>query len=456
MDNQSRRPKKHEETESALSAYRILLRYCKPVDLQRSDTDETPRQLMKSGVFCCYASSLIFLVSLFSALATFLAAAVLDRAFVHTKTGARRLGRMSGGAGDPRRPCKFFLDGRCRHGNSCKFSHDVEAALLMRAQQQQRPQQQQQQQRGGGQAQGRQQQQALYKPSCQSEYFDTHVHMDIVLQKEFGVGCFLDKSVVERFFQERCPGPFGGAVTVAFTAAMIDTVGFLLDVGAELFKAGKVKWRLYGTFGIHPHHAKDWNPVVADRVVDAITRYREAGLCVGLGECGLDYFVKPGNRELLSPADVQRSVFAEQCRLASALEMPLVLHVRDAEEDALPILKECLPKNQRIHVHCFTGKQWFVDEVLKEFPNAFFGFTGVITFPHENLNALREVVRLMPPERLLLETDGPYMTPEPFRKHVACPAHIPLVAETVASLRGENPEAVLTQCRMNAMRMYGV
>merc|ERR1712176_2234 len=149
---------------------------------------------------------------------------------------------------------------------------------------------------------------------------------------------------------------------------------------------------------------------------------------VAVGECGLDFHY---NR---SPQDMQKKVFIEQIEIAKQLDMPLVIHSRKAERDTVEIMKQYCPKNKRIHLHCFTDSVEYAKVMLDAFPNLMIGFTGAITFKNANKN--RETVRQVPLNRLLLETDGPYMSPMPYRGKVAHPGYIPLVAEVVAKMHG--------------------
>eukprot|EP01126_Amoeba_proteus_P016755 TRINITY_DN1785_c0_g3_i2.p1 TRINITY_DN1785_c0_g3~~TRINITY_DN1785_c0_g3_i2.p1 ORF type:complete len:298 (+),score=57.33 TRINITY_DN1785_c0_g3_i2:114-896(+) len=164
---------------------------------------------------------------------------------------------------------------------------------------------------------------------------------------------------------------------------------------------------VYATFGIHPQYASFMDDSIQAKIESLMSHPK----CVALGECGLDYV------RHLDKCDtkIQKAVFIKQIQLAIKHEKPIVIHSREADEDLLAILGEYIPKNWKIHLHCWTGKNWKIAQhLLNEFPNLFFGFTGVITFP--NCNYLREIVRQIPLNRILLETDGPYMAPEGFRQ----------------------------------------
>eukprot|EP00930_Biecheleria_cincta_P025871 TRINITY_DN18348_c0_g1_i1.p1 TRINITY_DN18348_c0_g1~~TRINITY_DN18348_c0_g1_i1.p1 ORF type:complete len:185 (+),score=37.23 TRINITY_DN18348_c0_g1_i1:534-1088(+) len=177
---------------------------------------------------------------------------------------------------------------------------------------------------------------------------------------------------------------------------------------------------------------------------------------VAWGECGLDYFDK-NTRQQKKDVEfraLQRKVFARQLDLAASLEMPLVVHTRFAEEDTLELMERHVPESQLVHVHCFTSSLGLARALLHRFPRLYLGFTGVVTF--KNAPDVQEVVREVPLERMLLETDGPYMAPEPHRGRVAHPGHVAHVAKQVALLKDRPLEEVLKQCRENTRRIYGI
>ncbi len=155
-----------------------------------------------------------------------------------------------------------------------------------------------------------------------------------------------------------------------------------------------------------------------------------------------------------SDKEVQKKVFTRQIQKAVALKKPLVVHSRDAEQDTIEIMTKNIPKAHPIHLHCFTGSPEMALALLEAFPNLCIGFTGCITF--QSAEDLRAVVKQIPLDRILLETDSPYMAPLPFRGHVCHPGMIPLVGNQVATIKGVTLEEVLDQTRKNAKRVYGV
>ncbi|KAG9032772.1 hypothetical protein FRB95_001032 [Tulasnella sp. JGI-2019a] len=183
-----------------------------------------------------------------------------------------------------------------------------------------------------------------------------------------------------------------------------------LDQRAELW--GGVEYHF--VIGVHPHNAKEYNDEVEQDLLEAAAHPR----CVGMGEMGLDYHYDN------SPRSVQREVLIRQLKCAVMLGKPLTIHTREADEDILPILKEHVPRDHHIHIHCFTDTPELASSLLEHFPNLFIGITGVITYA-TNINTTKVIQNMVanrmskgvtleskPPSlRILLETDAPYMNP---------------------------------------------
>lgn len=153
---------------------------------------------------------------------------------------------------------------------------------------------------------------------------------------------------------------------------------------------------------------------------------------------------------------VQLSVFERQIELAVELCKPLVIHSRDADDDMLNVMRRCLPSDHLIHLHCFTSQSAdFAAALLREFPRLKIGFTGLITY--KSARSVQDIVRnTIPLERLLSETDAPYMTPEPLRMVRADSGHVALVASRIAVLKGVPLPAAVRVLRDNAREIYGI
>ncbi len=195
----------------------------------------------------------------------------------------------------------------------------------------------------------------------------------------------------------------------------------------------------YATVGIHPHDAKD----LPDDYLARLKTFAAHPKVVALGEMGLDYFYDN------SPREVQQRVFEEQLCLAKELDLPVVIHMRDATEDGLAILKAHRPRGV---VHCFSGSAEIAKEVLDL--GMYIGFTGVLTF--SNAKRAKKAVAAIPLDRLLMETDCPYMAPNPFRGERCDSSMLFAVAEEMARIKGVTPEEIVTATRENTCRLFGL
>jgi TatD DNase family protein len=257
------------------------------------------------------------------------------------------------------------------------------------------------------------------------EYIDTHCHLDSILG-QLGT-TFPD------FRARFLPAEFAGCITISCDPGSIGATLSLLKEDL-----------VYGAFGLHPHDAKAYTPELEAQLREAMG----AAKTLAWGEIGLDYHYN------MSPPEIQREVFARQIRQGVACGKPLIVHTREAEEDTLDILRREAPKDWRIHVHCFTSSLGMAEKLLEHFPNLCLGFTGIVTF--KNAHDLQQVAKATPLGRLLLETDGPYLAPVPFRGKPAHPGHIPYIAAKIAELKGVTLEEVYAAARENTKRVYGI
>ncbi len=196
---------------------------------------------------------------------------------------------------------------------------------------------------------------------------------------------------------------------------------------------------LTATVGVHPHEARTVDPTV-------LARLRElAGLPIvsAVGEIGLDYHYD------LSPRPAQRAAFEAQLGLARALELPLVLHSREAAADTLSVLRAAGGPLRGV-VHCFPYGADVAEECLAL--GLHIGITGIVTFDKTGL--IQEVARRVPLERLLIETDSPYLAPRPKRGQRNEPAYVVHVAAEIARLRGLDPAEVAAATTTNAERLF--
>ncbi|HEX9582862.1 MAG TPA: TatD family hydrolase [Gemmatimonadales bacterium] len=197
---------------------------------------------------------------------------------------------------------------------------------------------------------------------------------------------------------------------------------------------------LSATAGVHPHAAATWSPEVAAHLVDAL----QDPAVVAVGETGLDYHYDH------APRATQRAAFEAQLRLAAEHWRPVVIHARDADGDLAPLLTDFGPAVPALVLHSFNAGAAVFEAGLAA--GAYFSFSGMITFRSWTGG---DQVANCPPDRLLLETDAPYLTPVPFRGRRNEPAYVRYVARRAAELRGEAPDAVARLTTANAVRCFG-
>ncbi len=242
------------------------------------------------------------------------------------------------------------------------------------------------------------------------------------------------------------PGLIEQADAVVARAADVG-VTRMITIGTDAGDHPKVLqllWRFNGVFGalgVHPHHAHE---VSGDFVVGMREYFRQEPKILAVGECGLDY------HHASAPRDVQAGVFEAQLALAAELNLPLILHVRDAHDDASAIVRNQRPKD--FVVHCFTGSVAEVRTWLDL--GASIGFTGIVTY--KNAAHVADACRAVPDDRLLVETDAPYLSPVPRRSiKINEPAFVVHTAEHIAALRGVTPAQIADVTTANAGRLFG-
>ena len=194
--------------------------------------------------------------------------------------------------------------------------------------------------------------------------------------------------------------------------------------------------------GIHPHEAKGFREGDPDRLRDWFV----TGQARAIGEIGLDYYYD------LSPRETQKEVCLAQMELAWELGAPAVFHVRDAHPDMLELMKSMRKRLTPGIIHCFSGSAEIAKEYLKL--GYSISFAGPVTF--KKAPRLREAALLVPKDRLLIETDSPYMAPEPVRGHRNEPANVRYVALKLAEIRNEPAEELAAYTAANARRIYGI
>ena len=201
---------------------------------------------------------------------------------------------------------------------------------------------------------------------------------------------------------------------------------------------------VYASAGVHPHDARHFDEEAAQRLEEILNA---GSPVVALGEIGLDYHYDN------SPREAQREVFARQLRMARAMRLPVIIHSREADEDTIKILRAEWPGAERSGVlHCFGGG-WEMAQAALEL-GFMISFAGTVTF--KKAEAIREVARQVPLDRLLIETDCPYLAPVPVRGRRNEPAYVVHVAKCLADLRGMTVEDVGRVTARNFARLFAV
>eukprot|EP01130_Rhizamoeba_saxonica_P018490 TRINITY_DN9273_c0_g2_i1.p1 TRINITY_DN9273_c0_g2~~TRINITY_DN9273_c0_g2_i1.p1 ORF type:complete len:313 (-),score=54.92 TRINITY_DN9273_c0_g2_i1:12-950(-) len=272
-------------------------------------------------------------------------------------------------------------------------------------------------------------------------YIDTHCNIPNILEKcdksidEFSN--FKDEVISAVHHQEGVH--FEGCISVASDNATRDSTVHLMNNENEI----------YGAFGIHPLYAREYTSASKAHIESLLNLNK----VVAYGEIGLDYHRFPPEYNYASP-NLQKEIFIDQIQLALKHQLPIIIHTREAEDDTLQIMKSHIPSNWPIHVHCFTDTWELASSLIECFENIYFGFTGVITF--KNAKKIKDVVKQIPLKHFLLETDGPYMAPVPFRGSVAHPGHIPTIVDQISLLKNVEKFEVLRIARENTYKMYGI
>ena len=226
----------------------------------------------------------------------------------------------------------------------------------------------------------------------------------------------------------------------------IITVGADVDSSRQAIALAQAHPDVYAAVGIHPHEASNAGP----NALAELERLACEGLVLAIGEIGLDLHYN------FSPPAIQRERFAAQLELARRVNKPVVIHDREAHAETLAILRDWLSTGPQQGspgvLHCFSGDRKMAEQVIEM--GFYLSFGGTITF--QNARGLQELVRDLPLERILLETDCPYLAPHPRRGQRNEPAHVRLVALQLAALKGLSLERVAEVTTANAQRLFRI
>jgi len=225
-------------------------------------------------------------------------------------------------------------------------------------------------------------------------------------------------------------------------------VAYIINAGSDL-KSSKRSVELaamydfvYAAVGIHPQEAD----IADEQALELLRKLCGSPKVVAIGEIGLDYYYDT------VPKEVQKKIFIRQIHLARELGLPIVVHDRDAHEDSLNIVKGEKAGEVGGVFHCYSGSTEMARELLNN--NFYLSFGGVVTF--KNARKVVEAVRYVPLDRLLIETDSPYLSPEPFRGKRNESAYVRYVAEKIAEIKGISYEEVASVTLNNAKRLFNI
>ena len=247
---------------------------------------------------------------------------------------------------------------------------------------------------------------------------DTHAHIDIaensdeIIQNAAanGVKKIIIPSVEEKFFE-------------------------------KIIQIAENHENIYCQLGIFPSEAKTWT----NKIEQKIKELAQNPKVVAIGEIGLDYYWDK------SFVEEQKEIFKKQILIANELNLPIVVHDREAHKDCIDIIKE-YNQTSTVIFHCFSGSVEMMRECVKN--DWFIALGGVVTF--KNAKKMKDVAKEIPIDYLLLETDSPYLTPVPYRGKENQPAYIKYVAEEIAKLRNENVEDIMIKTSQNAERVFKI
>lgn len=257
-------------------------------------------------------------------------------------------------------------------------------------------------------------------PVFEQPLIETHCHLDYLKENE--ITSTLEECERVNILK---------IITISVAPGNLDTV---LDIASK-------HPQVFGTQGIHPHEAKLWTAEVREKILKNSTHEK----ILAIGEIGLDFYYNN------SPKEKQIEVFKEQLDMAASINRPVVIHSRDADSETIEILdshSEALKRKGVIH--SFTSGPTLAEKAIEL--GYYLGFNGIITF--KSAQDVRQIVELCPLERIILETDSPFLTPVPFRGRENAPFYLPFVAEKIAEIKNISVEEVLKVTYQNSLDLF--
>ena len=213
-------------------------------------------------------------------------------------------------------------------------------------------------------------------------------------------------------------------------------VGVDLESSIQSLELANKYNSVFCTVGYHPHESEK----ASNNYLTELEEMCKNPKVVGIGETGLDYYYKH------SDIEIQKKRFVEQIELANSLSLPVVVHNRESDDDLYEILRRYKPKGV---IHCFASDAIFAKKIIDL--GLLLSFTGIITFKNSNLN---DVVYSTPLSKLMVETDSPYLTPEPYRGKRNEPSHVSIIAKKIAAIKDVSINHVISETTSNALNLF--
>ena len=243
--------------------------------------------------------------------------------------------------------------------------------------------------------------------------------------------------------------PMSSNLQEVINRATENNVKYLLSISTtdqsyeKILKITKSYKNVYGTYGIHPHETKNYIDLSSEQIINKTNLSEKT---IGIGETGLDFYYDHSDRA------IQKKLFISHIKAAQTLNIPLIVHTRCAEDDTYEILKtEKKNKDFKVLIHCFTGSKAFAHKLVDI--GCYISASGVVTF--KKSKDLADTFLSLPNDRILVETDSPYLSPEPLRGKPNEPSHIIHTVNYLAKLKGINSEKFAQTTSLNFFDLFG-
>lgn len=252
-------------------------------------------------------------------------------------------------------------------------------------------------------------------------FIDTHSHIDMI--EEFDINSIIQNA-------EKA-----GVKKIIIPSANEESFEQILEI-CEKYE------NVFCMLGVFPEEAKTWTDKTSEKIINLAEKNKKV---VGIGEVGLDYYWDK------SFVDLQKDIFIKQIEIANELNLPIAIHDREAHKDVFDIVTK-YNKNSEILLHCFSGSKEFAKECTDA--GFYLALGGVVTF--KNAKKMKEVAINMPLDKLMLETDAPYLTPVPYRGKTNQPCYIPFIAQEIAKLRNVDVTEIANSTTKNAEKVFKI